>query len=137
MIAASVGTNDFKPRSIIVLKTFVKRKNYKLGGASYGVPGVRGSIYVSGGVFGETPETIVIEAINGTFAEPRNRQAETEAKRAERLAKRAAKKQATLDSRAAKIQARADAKAAKEQAKADKLAAKAAKTNDATTPAAE
>jgi hypothetical protein len=103
------------------VQTFIKRRNYKNGGASYSLTGLRGSIYISGGVFdGDAPETIVIDAVNARFAAPNAKTLERKAQVAERKAQREAKK-------AAREQARAEKKAAREQKQAARAEKKAKK----------
>lgn len=114
--------------------TFTKRRNYKNGGASYSMAGVRGSVYISGGVFaGDAPATFEINlgSQDVAFAAPSlsaerkaqaaERKAQRETARVEKAAAKAAEreaaKQARLDAKAAKQAAREQAKAAKQAAK--------------------
>jgi len=91
--------------------TLTKRREYKNGGASYELAGVRGGVYFSPKMIpGEKPATIELTTEN--FASAVDTSA-ADAKKADRLAKAEAKKA----EREAKKQARADAKAAKAAAK--------------------
>jgi hypothetical protein len=100
---------------------FQKVSTHKNGLTSYSVTGLRGSIYVGKGVFGDNPPADTLEISATGLVEPTAEQIARATKRAERKTR----VQTSLAERAAKAQAKAE----KAAANAAKLAARLAKQN--------
>lgn len=131
------------------MATLNRKHTYKNGGASYGIPGVRASIYVGPRMFsGAAPDTIEFDASNlatpdtdalskkaDREAKQAERKAAAEAKKAEREAAKTVRAEAKLAKQLEREQAKADRKAAREQKQAEaKLAREQAKAAKATPP---
>lgn len=119
-VTATETNNDTVTKDSNVM-TFTKVSTHKNGLTSYSTPGLRGSIYVAKGVFGESGAPETIEVTGEGMIVPTAEQVEKARKRAERKTR----VRATLAERAAK----AEEKAKKAAERAAKLAARLAKQN--------
>lgn len=102
--------------------TLTKRTQYKGGGASYSIAGIRASVYIGKQMFGEggAPDTLVLDAAN--LATPNDQSADRAARKEEREAAKAKRQEERAAKKTEREQAREERKAKREAEKAERKA---------------